>query len=106
LGLYGVCLVLYIDESGQTDYTLFHKNQPMLDDGVVSSKVDMDIVAERRFIAVSEKPGVEPCLKTREARASGPISRLLFFRPHAREVQHPRSVFSRRPRHISLKVHG
>jgi hypothetical protein len=27
------------------------KNQPMLDDGVVSSKVDMDIVAERRFIA-------------------------------------------------------
>lgn len=52
-------MFFYIDESGQTGNNLFDESQPYLCYGVLSSRVNLDILAEPYLKRMREKLGVE-----------------------------------------------
>lgn len=52
-------MYFYIDESGHTGLNLFDKNQPVLYYGMLSSKINIDLVAEDAVKAMRKKFGVD-----------------------------------------------
>lgn len=52
-------MFFYIDESGQTGLNLFDKNQPFLYYGVLSSKLNLDILALKTIVKLRKKLNVE-----------------------------------------------
>lgn len=51
-------MFFYVDESGNTGTDLFDDNQPVLYYGVLSSKVNIDLLAEKNVAKLREKLGV------------------------------------------------
>lgn len=51
-------MYFYIDESGHTGPNIFDEAQPMLYYGVLSSKVNVDVLAEAQLVALRKKLGV------------------------------------------------
>ncbi len=45
-------MCFYVDESGHTGAHLFDKHQPMLYYGVLSSRINIDVLADRKLIAI------------------------------------------------------
>ena len=54
----GGVLFFYVDESGHTGTNLFDENQPVLYYGVLSSKVNIDILAENQLSVLRKRLGV------------------------------------------------
>jgi hypothetical protein len=57
--IYGVPMHFYVDESGHTGANLFDPDQPMLYYGVLSSKLNVDAIAEQPLQAMRKASGVE-----------------------------------------------
>lgn len=51
-------MYFYIDESGHTGSNIFDEAQPMLYYGVLSSKINVDVLAEAQLVALRKKLGV------------------------------------------------
>ena len=51
-------MFFYVDESGHTGANLFDENQPMLYYGVLSSKVNIDLLAEDAVARLRQALGV------------------------------------------------
>lgn len=51
-------MFIYVDESGHTGSNIFDEAQPMLYYGVLSSKVNVDVLAETQLVALRKKLGV------------------------------------------------
>lgn len=51
-------LFFYVDESGHTGANLFDENQPILYYGVLSSKVNIEVLAEKQLSVMRKKVGV------------------------------------------------
>jgi hypothetical protein len=54
----GIDLYFYVDESGHTGPNLFDENQPILYYGVLSSKVNIDVLAEKELVTLRKRLGV------------------------------------------------
>lgn len=52
-------MFFYVDESGQTGVDLFNKEQPILYYGVVSSRLNLDLLAEPHLAALRRELGVD-----------------------------------------------
>ncbi|MCO7231759.1 MULTISPECIES: DUF3800 domain-containing protein [unclassified Cobetia] len=52
-------MFFYVDESGHTGANLFDKSQPILYYGVLSSKINLDEIAESKVKTIRKKLGVE-----------------------------------------------
>ena len=49
----------YVDESGHTGTNIFDPEQPKLSYGVLSSKLNLDILAEQEFVSLRQKLGAD-----------------------------------------------
>lgn len=52
-------MFFYVDESGHTGANLFDENQPFLYYGVLSSKLNVDVLAKQSLISLRKRLGVE-----------------------------------------------
>ena len=52
-------MYFYVDESGQTGLELFDENQPFLYYGVLSSKVNLDLLTLPKIKSLRQKLGVD-----------------------------------------------
>ena len=51
-------MFFYVDESGHTGTNLFDENQPVLYYGVLSSRVNIDVLAEKKLSVLRNRLGV------------------------------------------------